>query len=126
MLNLSTNNKSGIFKIIFGENSFLLTGDAGFKIEEHLIEKYGAFLQSDLLKVGHHGSKHSTSMEFLETVNPEYGLISAGVINKFNHPTPEVLERLKSKNIKIQRTDLSGAVIYQSDGSSIEIIDWRN
>ncbi len=126
MLNLSTNDKSGIFKIVFGENSFLLTGDAGFKIEKHLIEKYGAFLQSDLLKIGHHGSKHSTSVDFLETVNPEYGLISAGVINKFNHPTTEVLERLKSKNIKIQRTDLSGAVIYQSDGSSIEIIDWRN
>ncbi len=125
-LNLSTNDNSGIFKIVFGETSFLLTGDAGVKIEKHLVEKYKTFLRSDLLKVGHHGSKHSTSVEFLETVNPEYGLISAGVINKFNHPTPEVLERLRSKNIKIQRTDLSGAVIYQSDGSSIEIIDWRN
>jgi competence protein ComEC len=125
-LNLSTNDNSGIFKIIFGKTSFLLTGDAGFKTEEYLIDRFDSFLESDVLKIGHHGSKHSTSVEFLEVVDPEYGLISAGVINKFNHPTTEVLERLKSKNIKIQRTDLSGAVIYISDGKNIEIIDWRD
>jgi competence protein ComEC len=124
-LNFSTNDRSGIFKIEYGETSFLLTGDAGFKIEKYLVSKFDDFLNSDVLKVGHHGSKHSTSIKFLETVNPIMSFISAGVINRFNHPTPEVISRLAAKDIEIHRTDLNGAIIYRSDGKKIEFINWR-
>ncbi|NOG99153.1 MAG: DNA internalization-related competence protein ComEC/Rec2 [Ignavibacteriae bacterium] len=124
-MNLSTNDKSGIFKIEYGETSFLLTGDAGFKIEKYLVNKFNKFLNSDVLKVGHHGSKHSTSKGFLDAVNPKMSFISAGVINRFNHPTPEVISLLESRDIEIHRTDLSGAIIYQSDGEQIEFINWR-
>jgi competence protein ComEC len=82
-------------------------------------------MKANVLKLAHHGSKTSSSEKFIESVNPEYALISAGQNNKFNHPSPIVLQRLESGSVKQLRTDLSGFVLLQSDGDSIKTINWR-
>lgn len=121
----SSNDKSGIFKIVYGNNSFLFTGDAGVKSEKLLVNRYGKFLISDVLKAGHHGSKTSTSELFLNFVRPRFAVISAGIYNRFNHPHKELLNRLTKRKIKIFRTDKSGAILLQSDGKTIQNINWK-
>lgn len=121
-----SNNRSGVIKISYGENSFLFTGDAEYEEEEELINLYGEFLKSNLLKVGHHGSKKGSSSNFLRKVNPDYALISAGYLNQFKHPSDEVLKRLIKEKIEILRTDLQGAVIIMSTGKKINVINWNN
>ncbi len=120
-----TNDKSGIIKIVYGNFSVLFVGDAEKRTEKYYISKYGNFLKSSILKVGHHGSKSSSSFQFLSKVKPEYGIISVGLHNKFHHPSPSVIERLNQMKIKIHRTDREGAVIFQSDGTSYKFIDWK-
>ena len=122
----SSNDISGVIKVVYGKSSFLFTGDAGIKVEEKYVAKYVGFLKADILKVGHHGSKTSSSVDFLQTVSPKYALISAGIMNKFRHPSKEVLDRLRKLHTKILRTDELGASIISSDGSDLEIVDWRN
>lgn len=122
----SSNDNSGVFKLVYAKNSILFTGDAGVKVEEKYIAKYGKFLKSNILKVGHHGSKTSSSGNFLQSVSPKYALISAGIMNKFRHPSTDVLDRLRKLHTKILRTDELGASIICSDGSNIEIVHWRN
>ena len=95
----STNKRSGIFKLVYGETSFLFTGDVEKDVEKIYVNKYRHFLDSDVLKVGHHGSKTSSSIEFLHYVSPEVSLISAGFKNKFGHPVDEVIERLEGHNV---------------------------
>ncbi|MBU1098976.1 MAG: DNA internalization-related competence protein ComEC/Rec2 [Bacteroidetes bacterium] len=121
-----TNNKSGVIKLVHGENKIIFMGDAEKPVEDYLIKRYGDFLQSDILKVGHHGSKTSSTTRFLDLVKPKYGLISVGEHNRFNHPSKTVLDKLKEKNILPLRTDELGAVIIQSDGKSFQFINWRD
>jgi competence protein ComEC len=123
---LSNNNKSGIIKIVYGKNSFLFTGDAEKESEDYLLRNYKNFLQSDVLKVGHHGSTSSSSHDFIYNVKPKISLISAGVNNRFNHPSPKIIERLEAIKSDILRTDVEGAIILQSDGHNISKIDWKN
>ncbi|MCB9250553.1 MAG: MBL fold metallo-hydrolase [Ignavibacteriales bacterium] len=126
-LNFDSNNNSGIVKITYGKTSFLFTGDAEYEMEEYLLDNHSDLLKSDVLKVGHHGSKSSTSDEFLDAVDPKIGIISAGVMNKFKHPSKKkVINKLKKNKIEIRRTDWEGAIILASDGNSIKNIDWRN
>ena len=122
---LSTNDKSGIFKLVYGNTSFLFTGDLEADGENYFAHKYSEFLNSNVLKVGHHGSKTSSSLKFLNSVKPKLSLVSAGFKNKFGHPSNKILKRLQNSGSKILRTDLSGASILQSDGDSIKIIQWR-
>ncbi|MBK7380115.1 MAG: DNA internalization-related competence protein ComEC/Rec2 [Ignavibacteriales bacterium] len=122
---LSTNDKSGIFKLVYGNTSFLFTGDLEADGENYFAHKYSEFLNSTVLKAGHHGSKTSSSLKFLNSVKPKLSLVSAGFKNKFGHPSNKVLKRLQNSGSKILRTDLSGASILQSDGDSIKIIQWR-
>ncbi len=119
------NNRSGLLKIVYGKNSVLFTGDLGKEGERFYVNSYGGFLHSDVLKAGHHGSKTSSSEEFIATVGPKFAIISAGKFNKFGHPNFEVLERLNKFGIKIKRTDKSGAVIFTSNGGSIDFINWK-
>ncbi|MBZ0183767.1 MAG: DNA internalization-related competence protein ComEC/Rec2 [Melioribacteraceae bacterium] len=121
-----SNNKSGVIKLIHGDNSFLFTGDAEIPSERYLVNKFGKFLDSDVLKLGHHGSKTSSSERFLDFVAPEVGIISAGIENRFNHPSDIILQRLEQMDINYKRTDKSGAIIIQSDGENYKFIDWRN
>ena len=120
----STNNRSGIVKLVYGETSFLFTGDVEKDVENFYAKKYKYFLDSDVLKVGHHGSKTSSSNEFLKYVSPELSLISAGFKNKFGHPVEDVLQRLEAEGSTIYRTDLNKAVLLRSDGKEIKLINW--
>ncbi len=79
----------------------------------------------DVLKVGHHGSKTSTSEKFFNYTSPKYALISAGIMNKFDHPHSSVVSRLIDNDVKILRTDQSGAVLLTSDGENIDVKHWR-
>ncbi len=120
----STNDRSGIFKLIYGQTSFLFTGDVEKRIEKIYSNKYKYFLDSDILKVGHHGSKTSSSEEFLKYVTPELSLISAGFKNKFGHPSNEIIERLENIGSTIYRSDLQKAILIRSDGKQIKVINW--
>lgn len=110
------NLTSIVAKLIYNNNSFLFTGDAPDSLEKELL-KFD--LKSDILKVAHHGSKTSSSIKFLETVKPIFSVISVGINNKYGHPYQIVLERLKSINSKILRTDINGDIQIISDGSNL-------
>ncbi len=117
-----TNDSSIVAKLIYKQNSFLLTGDAPSKIERELVLKYGDHLQSDVLKVGHHGSKYSTSALFVRFVAPEYAVISAGLNNRYGHPTKEVIDVLNLFGVKIKTTLGQGSLIFKSDGEGIILL----
>lgn len=99
------------------ETVFMLTGDASIVNEEVLISKYGNKLQSDVLKLGHHGSKSSTGQKFLSYVKPEEVVISAGKNNRYNHPNEDTMERVyeqrRKKPLKIRETFVEGNILYK-------------
>ena len=111
-----TNEGSIVARLSYGDTSIMLTGDATAKTEKIILgENSPAQLQSYILKVGHHGSRSSTSLEFLNAVSPAYALISAGKNNKYGHPHPYVLDALTQIGAKIFRTDLEGSIIMKCD-----------
>lgn len=110
-----TNNNSIVAKLIYGENELLLTGDIEAKIERELVGR-GIDIDADFLKVPHHGSKTSTTEEFLNVVAPEAAFIQVGQDNRYGHPHPTVLERLDNRDIKYYRTDIDGTVELVLDG----------
>jgi len=112
------NDNSSIIYTELNKRKFLFMGDAGKEAEEDIIEKYN--LQNiDVLKVGHHGSKTSSSKEFIEIINPKYSIISVGKNNRYGHPNKEVLDNLN--NSKIYRTDQDGSIIFEIKKDKIEI-----
>lgn len=114
------NNYSPIIKINFLNNSFLFTGDAETS-DENLVLFENNDLKADVLKVGHHGSSTSTSLDFLNSVDPSVAIISVGKNNSYGHPSQKVLSLLDESNIKTLRTDISGTIIVISDGKNISI-----
>ena len=114
------NNTSIVLRLVFGETTFLFTGDDEDKAEETIL-KSGLNIQADVLKIGHHGSKYSTTDEFLNEVNPKYAIISVGEGNSYKHPESIVLNKLDDNNIEVHRTDLEGTIIVTSDGKNITI-----
>ena len=116
---------SVVMRLVHGENSILFMGDAEKSIERRLLfESLNSkffILNSRILKVGHHGSKTSTSDEFLRAVSPEISVIQAGRKNRYGHPTQEVLDRLALVGAKIFRNDLDGDVTIESDGTALDI-----
>lgn len=114
------NNYSPIIKINFLNNSFLFTGDAETS-DENLVLFENNDLKADILKVGHHGSSTSTSLDFLNSVDPSVAIISVGKNNSYGHPSQKVLSLLDESNIKTLRTDISGNIIVISDGKNISI-----
>lgn len=109
----STNEQSLVISTFFMGKTFLFTGDADKNIERKII-KDNPSLHADILKIGHHGSKTSTSMEFLKAINPSVAVISVGQNNKYGHPDEEVVKRLNQRNIKIRRTDIEGTITYRT------------
>ncbi len=116
-----SNNASIVGKLIYGNNSFLLTGDASISNEIRLVKDYGGAgeLKADVLKLGHHGSRTSSAIEFLQNVKPQIAIISAGKNNRYGHPHPEVLNRLKNLNIPYLSTATDGTICLQSDGVQV-------
>ena len=120
----SKNEASIVTKITFGNNTFLFMGDAGFEVENYLLENYSN-LKCDLIKIGHHGSDSSTSQQFISKVSPEYAIISVGE-NNYGHPADIVLSNLKNTNVKLFRTDMQGDIYCKSDGTNIWVSTERN
>ncbi len=117
----TTNDGSVVAKLTYGETSVMLTGDSTTETEKVLLAGNSKVqLQSDILKVGHHGSHTSTSPVFAEAVSPTYALISNGRDNKYGHPRQETLDTLSSFGAKIFRTDILGTIIMKSDGRNVE------
>jgi competence protein ComEC len=116
----NSNETSIVSKLIFDKISFLFTGDILKKQEKELIDQYSDFLESNILKLAHHGSKSSNSEEFLREVLPEIAIISVGRENKYGHPHQEVLERLEKYDIKILRTDRDKDIKIISNGKKYE------
>jgi competence protein ComEC len=120
--NWDTNDASVVAQLVYGENEFLLTGDAPAKIEKYLAELDSKRLRSDVLKAGHHGSRTSTSAEFVGLVQPQYAVISVGKKNRYGHPHPEVLAILQKAGAEILRTDTLGTIVFKVDTSSLAIV----
>jgi competence protein ComEC len=112
------NDYSIVLKVQYGNTSFLLTGDAEAVSESEMLSK-GLDLSATVLKVGHHGSRSSTSQNFLNKVNPKYAVISVGIGNTYGHPTQDVMDRLKAKSIPVYRTDENGTIVATSDGNNV-------
>lgn len=116
----SSNEKSGVIKIVYGNNSFLFMGDATRNMELFYLNKYGKFLQSDVLKAGHHGSNSSSDSLFIEMVRPKYSIISCGIFNPYKLPSEKVINRLNRVS-KVLRTDVLGTIIFESDGEILKV-----
>lgn len=114
------NSTSIVLKITYGNTSFLFTGDAESDEEEEILNS-GADLKSTVLKVGHHGSRTSTSYPFLREVMPQYAVISVEKGNSYGHPNEETLSKLSDAGVEVYRTDESGDIVMTSDGNSISI-----
>lgn len=114
----NTNNYSIVLKVSFGQMDMIMTGDAEIEIEEKILES-GVNIDAEILKLGHHGSDTSNSEAFLDAISPEYGLISSGLGNKYEHPVKEVMERMEERNIEVFRTDESGSVVITIKTDSI-------
>ena len=119
-----TNDTSIVMKVVFGETSFLFTGDMEVLAENDLLEN-GTDLKADVLKVGHHGSDTSTGYRFLYEVDPTYAVISVGEGNKYGHPNDITLSRLNDAECTIFRTDHLGTVVAVSDGKEVSFT-WEN
>ena len=115
-----TNNDSLVMRVTFGQRSFFLSGDVERGIEQEML--YTNELHStDVLKVAHHGSRTSSTEEFLSAVQPAFALISAGFENSYGHPHPTVVERLREHHAAILRTDQDGLITIRTDGRKINV-----
>lgn len=114
------NNDSLVFEITYGHRSILLTGDAERPVEAGLVES-GQLRPVTLLKVGHHGSRTSSSEAFLDQLQPRFAFISDGYLNQFHHPHPEVLARLADHHTQVFRTDQRGLLTFRTDGDKVEV-----
>lgn len=112
------NQNSIVTKLVLKETSILFTGDCDKECEDLLLTKD---IESDILKVSHHGSKFGTEIDFLEKVNPEIGIILVGT-NNYGHPTDETLDRLSQESVTIYRTDIDGDIVLTitNEGYSIK------
>jgi competence protein ComEC len=119
------NNSSIVMKIQYGENGILLTGDTEREAEKEFM-KYGDFLECEIIKLGHHGSKTSSTKQMLKFVNPLIGVISVAERNKFRLPSLVTMDRLDYNHIKPFLTSTNGAIKFQITPGKIKLINWNN
>ena len=112
------NDNSNVIYTEINGYKFLFMGDAGVTTEKEILDKYN-LSDIDVLKVGHHGSRTSSSKEFINEINPQYSIISVGKNNRYGHPNNEVLENLKDS--KIYRTDLDGSIMFKINNNKIKV-----
>ena len=122
---VNVNNKSIVFKLVYGDFSMLFMADAESEVEKELLEE-DADLSADVLKIGHHGSKTSTTDEFLDKVNPKYAVVSCGNGNDYNHPYGAVTKRFEDKNIPLYRTDELGDIVITVKDDGEIVFDKEN
>jgi competence protein ComEC len=118
---LGANDNSFVFRIRHGARAALFVGDSEHHEEEQLLRVHRSSLAADVLKVGHHGSRTSTSVEFLAAVNPSLALVSSGVRNRFGHPHPTTLATLAARGVNVARTDRGGAIEWETDGDTVDV-----
>ena len=109
------NNSSIVLRLVYGEQSYIFTGDAEKQVEYQMMDS-GLPLKSNVLKVGHHGSTTSSLEKFILAVDPDIAIISVGADNSYGHPHEKIVNRLNRLKIKTYRTDLNGTIIISSDG----------
>ena len=119
--NATGNDKSCVLRVVANGYALLITGDLSQKYEQKLVETYGDNLYSQALILGHHGSKTSSSSQFLDSVQPDYAIVSAHFANAYFHPHPSVLKRLNLRNIAVYRTDYQGALHLSTHSGSLKI-----
>ena len=112
------NDNSNVIYSELNVYKFMFMGDAGIDKEKDILDKYN-LSNVDVLKVGHHGSKTSSSKEFIDEINPKYGIISVGKNNRYGHPNKEILNNLE--NSKIYRTDQDGSIMFKIKNDKLEI-----
>lgn len=117
--NKDTNGASIVARLVYNQQSFLLTGDAPSETEHFLDTHDGILLGSTVLKLGHHGSKTSSSDEFLTMVHPRYAVVSAGNNNRYHHPSPETIARVSKYPITLLSTIDSGTITFETNGIQI-------
>lgn len=115
---IETNRASIVARLTYGNESFLFTGDLP-KAEEEYLAKKSSSLRANVLKFGHHGSRTSTSEVFLADVAPEYGVVSAGIDNKYGHPHKEVLDFAEKYHVPVLRTGTQGRIVFTTDGNTL-------
>jgi len=107
-------------RMVFGNVSMVTTGDAEHPAEREMLEA-GHYLNSDILRLGHHGSRTSTGQEFFDAVSPSIAIIQVAEDNKYGHPHPEVMEILENAGIRVYRNDHHGDIVLTTDGTNIDI-----
>ena len=119
------NHTSIVLRVEYGDTSFLFTGDMETGPENDMLDYWGDRIEwkTDVLKVGHHGSNTSTSYRFLNEVDPDYGVISVGKDNSYDHPHEEPMSRLNQAGVVLFRTDELGTVVVRSDGQEL-VFTW--
>jgi len=117
---LGANDNSLVIRLTFGKRAFLFMGDAEHEAESHLLAD-GAELSADFLKVGHHGSRTSSTPAFLDAVKPRVASMSTGVRNRFGHPHAPTLQKLQARGILALRTDRFGGIRIETDGNALEV-----
>lgn len=117
--NLESNMSSIVMQLEYGESTYIITGDSPQEIEEYLVKLDGGELESDILKLGHHGSKTSSAELFITAVAPIFGIISAGKENSYGHPHKEVVDRLSAHGVIQKNTADEGSIFSVSDGVRI-------
>lgn len=115
------NNMSVVAMVEYGDNKLLFTGDVEKKAEELMISD-GTDLDCDILKVSHHGSKDSSSADFIKASSPQYAVISVAEYNEYNHPDGETLRNLLKEDVNIYRTDFDGTVSFYAQSPESEIV----
>lgn len=116
----TSNDSSVVLKMAYGDVTFLFTGDLEHAGEMEILSSYNN-IHSDVLKLGHHGSRTSTSEKFLEAVEPKFAVVSAGKDNKFGHPAADVLYLLKNKGVRVLRTDTQGGITFKIRNKRVKI-----
>lgn len=114
------NANSVVVRLSYGDFAMIFTGDAEFETEVEMMKR-GGTLRAQVLKIGHHGSRHATSGKFIDTTGAQAAIISCSGDNKYGHPSPAVLDRLREKKVQVYRTDLHGEIVIASDGKTFEI-----
>ncbi|EGT5419971.1 MBL fold metallo-hydrolase [Clostridioides difficile] len=113
-----SNLNSIVFKLTFNDNSFLFMGDAEEENEKEILHSF-KLNNINFIKIGHHGSNSSSSLEFIKKISPDIAAISCGYKNKYGHPHREVINNLKQNHVSIYRTDRIGDIVFYSDGEII-------